>query len=454
MALYDPEDLLFGYLTDFHRLLSTLTYINTRIRYPLPDNIEDIIKSVPEIYKTYFNIDVTPEDLVERPFLVYVCLLLRNANKYVSNEDMKKLLFYDLDILNRVSNIFNTYLGDILILIITRNFSLLKKLLFHDIVPIFQPSLNDFIYNGKVIGYLKSVKRYEGDNMNHLILNIEWIEYLITGVSPASCSFLSINYYNNGKLGEGITYLTIKDRSRTPIIFPSTLISLDINELINTDFLNQGLLYLTCKYISCKLPDSIIYLNTSDTRIIFPKYLQAYTTQDISYYMVDRLPTSLTYLRFENIITPGFGEKEVKPYDLSYLTKLRCLRCENCVNMIFPTSLIMLDVRFISVDISSLVNLKIYSNILPVNIPNVEYLILEGTDVDSIPDSVKYLCLGYKNVSEVVYNLKLKYLETYSEYMFNGNVEIVNNCGVIIDNTTKKRDMDIDNEQLCLINVE
>lgn len=295
MEKYKIRELLPGYIDDtesgrqlleWYRFVSGITYMNNKVKQFQTSRDYDLVI---KFYENKFNIDVSPSSSsLSSPGLstyyinvikAYITLLIESLSTesiVCDAESLNKLLFYDIDFLFRLSNMYDKPIYQILTNVITNTREYDRNMISYEIVT--QPEYNDinisdgtdiYIYNGgelpEDIINIKVYKHYKGTIPNH-------VEYVSIGyltpnvILPSSlvkleCKYITKNYI----LPKSLKYLKINDL-RTQITFPENLECLHIGYLEVNIFLPLNLKALTLfsSDYRVNLPFSLVYLRVGD----------------------------------------------------------------------------------------------------------------------------------------------------------------------------------------------
>lgn len=390
MESYEIEKLLPGWLDDelldWYKFLYSLSVCRKAIIRNDDITMDNYIDNTIEFYRINFNINITHKDLVKRAYLVILYIEYRHNWLFPSNnDDLRKLLFYDLKTLTRVSNIYGIKIDAVFRNLFTRV----------TIIP--------QVYSN--IEYME-MKQTTLDSIN------PYTVYLLPSTYEPGVTQIRTGYDNiDLSIANDLTYLWIIGGSHKKIILPPSLIFFQSDIPINKDIkLNDGLLYLSAYVI--------------DSDVVFPeslKYISAVLKDDV------KLPSKLEGLK----LVSRLSDEEI-----------------STSNMILPPSLIYLKSPCILTNLKYLTKLRvlIYHPNIPLNeIPNnVEYLnVCYG--VHKFPSSLKILI--YKHIyasterdRPIVLPKRLKYLEN----QFMKNVKLNKGLKYIINPTLNRIPRDIE----------
>lgn len=358
LIFYNPDQELLA----FYKFVYNIKY---RCINPFIEDTESC--NVIELYKIYYDLDLTPEDLIAKPR--YKAILTESwFLKIISNKrDLLKLINYDENVLRRVSSMYNITINDLV-------GSIIFDTLFTNYVPV-SPVYHNDCYNNSVAVKEEDIPN-DKPNINVFVVTDE------------------------------------------VFFIPETVTSLTINYILSTFILPKSLLYLSTDNIEVKvkLPKGLITLSIDiiddgygDHQLKLPKKLKALTNKNREYY---NIPKNIEYLEVEEI------------YHDEYFPKLKCSKVKslnNDVNLdeVCP-NLEALTITHGSRLVYDLPKLKFLSvkniNVAETIPANVIFIQAEYINKKKIPKSVKVLVLKtvdykYNNVECIqTINIKKKYI--------------------------------------------
>lgn len=355
-------------------------------------SIEEAIRITPNLYKKYYNINVTKDDIKERPYLVPLVFKLLN-NRHTSSK-LEKLILYDHKMLLRLSNIYFKEISD-MIIIVLNNMTVRSRFVSES--P-FQYTLDNMMFHkGEIRNY------YEA----------KW------GPIPNNCKYLVSDVYPY-QLSIPITRLTLSDTITKRTVLPKTLTYFFmIGKLDNNVILPNTLEYLNVSVMSSdvRLPSSLINLDCTfiNQGVILPEKLKTLRTKDNS---ILKLPVSLTALSLMSLTN-----------DISHLINLKTLKFSNIdtnVSERLPLSIEVIFADVLNVDLNYLTNLKaLICKSYTIENNNVVYL---GTNsYQKVPINVKYYESDNSNSNMVIPNqLLYLYMNSMSYDTDYKNIKVLN----------------------------
>lgn len=343
-----------------------------------PKSVDSIIHD----FKFNFDIHVTIKDLEERNYLIEF-FDYTYQSLYPSNEDLKKILFYDMKILERLSLATGLRIMAII-------FDYLKGRRPETNIQILKyetprrETVNE-ILNIFVNGNVNS------SNTAHVNESLE-----------DSGNYVYIDLYDSDLKDERIKYLSIESIDRNSPVFPPNLVSLDTISSIKNAILPESLKYLSCdEVVNTELHEGLIsltcYLSNSDFQENYNVVIEV--PSSLLYLNIPRFkfisnPDDLTNLQY--LITDGVGGNASFP-------KLKFLKLGK-----YEIGLSCPDLEYLFIDnnyrmnISKFTNLKILQVEFPVlinQIPKSIKLFIANYPIKkTLPDNIKYLVSKKSNI--------------------------------------------------------
>lgn len=193
-------------------------------------------------YQENFNISLSIEDLKERPYIVHIALELskRVLIFLPSNEDLKKLIFYDKDFLIRISNTFGSRIE---IILIDSNY--LEQSLRNINIRVYPIYQSEFLPFESMLNQYKSY--YQSSEINKELRELTVVDYDKTIEKVKN---LIIRERISAPLNKGLVYLFIRDydeQKMREIVIPDSVRFLSLDHF-NSGHINEGLIDLEVGY--------------------------------------------------------------------------------------------------------------------------------------------------------------------------------------------------------------
>lgn len=367
------------------------------------ESYDDILS----FYKINFDIFITLNDLIERPYLVRLVFKFKHPNHpnllLPSDDDFKKLIFWDIQFFLRLSNVYFKSIDKLLIDVINQ-----KGDEDHDVF-ILGPYQDKIIKNGKLISIESMTSEYLASSSESKddVLNLQCFTYdkPIPGLES-----LTTFEVPTVELEEGLIYLSIQATKVKKIKFPNSLRSVVAS---NAAILNNGL---------------IEFLSNNDeggTLENIPSSLEClglYNLDD-EILRTSKLPLGLKCLSIDSnidfsLILDDVAENlKVLKIDGSY-ENVNLERFTN-LEIFITTDYIYDDFKF-PPNLKSLEVNALYFTIIP---SSVELLIVNVMNIEELPKSLKYLKIKKKTKANV-FDLAIKYISSLIYLYINDDIDI------------------------------
>lgn len=389
-------------MQEWDRFIHNMKWVPRIIHNPRIKSYDDILS----FYKINFNMTITLDDLITRPYLVKLVFKLKPSDNndlfLPSSNDFERLIFWDMSFLLRLSNIYFKSIDGVLSEVIDRTDTESHE------VFILGPYQDKIIKNGELIsidsiklGYIGSSSETKDDVLSLVCYrydkSIPGLESLTTFEIPTI------------ELNEGLIYLSIHADGGEKIKLPNSSRSVVIS---NPAILNNGLIEFLSDYGECGIPENI------------PSSLEC-----LGLYNLDEetLGTSKFPLGLKCLSVDSEMDFSLIPDDVAENLKILKLdKLNDDIDLRRFTSLeIFITADSIRDDFKFPPNIKsLEASALYVTIPSgIELLIVNAVGVKELPKSLKYLKIK-KRFRVNIFDLAIKYIPSLIYLYINDDIDI------------------------------